>query len=343
MKANEENESDLKLICLLLIYLAIMGTPLAAWWIFRQLAKLTERSVAALMAAVILAALASIATTPANAQTVTWTDGAQDGDWSNPANWTPHALPGSTTNVEIAVIPPSGAIVIRGRATIASLVVDAAAAESAYAGPFGIGATSGGELDPLQTLQINGDIRNLAVPMAQGQPSGAFDTLSFYQVVIAGADATWQGSLDFRSNLEIGAHKITVLDAPTFTPSGIPQTLTLAINDSTHYGQFLGPAVIDFTGLHVTIAGAYVGHQGDVFALSEHGFFGATFDAMPTLSEGYSWDTSQLETLGVLSIQGIPEPSTYASLLFALGVFVVAKNPRFRLRRQLRKRSVLSK
>ena len=307
-------DCDLKLILLLLLYLAILGTPLAGWWLFRQLAKLAERSAAALMALCLLAALSTPA---ANAQTlIKWTNGANDGIWENAANFTPATVPDLTNDVEIVAPPPAGTLIMPKTVTIKSLTIAAACWE-----PLQIGSMSNGQLDPEAILQVNGDIRNYS-----GNP------VSFWQSVADGTVATWSGSLDFRSNVSIGAGKITVLDAPTFSLLDTQQTLAITMNSLQTYGQLLGPAVIDFSGVHLSIAGHYVGQTGDVFHLSSGGFYGITVDALPTLSSGYTWDTSQLESMGVLAVHGVPEPSTYGSLIVACGMFLILKNPRFRPR-----------
>lgn len=81
-----------------------------------------------------------------------------------------------------------------------------------------------------------------------------------------------------------------------------------------------GALQIDGGDFILTLDGQHGGHLGDRYdfidATRINGHF--THLVLPTLAAGLAWDSSQLYSDGVLSVQAVPEPSTSALLLCGL-------------------------
>lgn len=68
--------------------------------------------------------------------------------------------------------------------------------------------------------------------------------------------------------------------------------------------------------LRVISSGYFDQYDGMTFNLITAGSFVGSFDTilLPTLTDGYAWDTSQLNTAGSITISAVPEPAVYAAL-----------------------------
>ncbi|MFA6287185.1 MAG: PEP-CTERM sorting domain-containing protein [Opitutaceae bacterium] len=219
-----------------------------------------------------------------------WTDGGGgDPSWSNTANWSLNNVPGSSTDVQIAVQPSAGLIGIDTGATI----IKSLTFNNTLTGSFSF------ELALGDTLQINGAITN----------NSGFNQ-SFNLPVNAGASATWLGPLTYSNIVNVGTNTITLSGGSAFAGSDLNFDIT---NVST-YGHFLGSGTATVTGVTINIGGSYAGSSGDTFDFTTGNFSGATLGSLPTLSGGLAWNTSSFLSSGLLSVAAIPEPSAYAAL-----------------------------
>jgi hypothetical protein len=243
-----------------------------------------------------------------HSQTI-WTDGAGgDPSWSNTDNWSTGTVPSAATNVQIGVQPSANLIGIdTGDTRIASLTYN-----NTLTAPIAI------ELAVGDTLQVNGAITN----------NSAF-THTFNIPVTAGANATWSGPLVFNNIVDVSTRIITLSNSLSFTGSDI----TFAISNASTYGRFIGSGIATVSGVTINIGGAYAATIGDTFDFTTGAFTGATLGTLPTLANGLTWNTSSFISSGILSVQAIPEPSTFAALfgLTALGFGALRRRPRAKL------------
>lgn len=92
---------------------------------------------------------------------------------------------------------------------------------------------------------------------------------------------------------------------------------------SNDFVNVFGTLTLGGTLTVTNLGAALVG--GDTFNLFDAGSFANSFATLnlPTLGSGLSWDTTLLNTQGILAIAAIPEPSTWALALAGLGFCVV--------------------
>jgi hypothetical protein len=235
----------------------------------------------------------------ANAQT-TWTDGSVDQLWSSPGNWS-NGVPSSSTAVTIGTQPSGNAIVVdTGATTIGSLTIS-----SALSAPFTL--TVAGLSD---ALQVNGGITN------NDSSTHIVDI-----VLTAGASATWTGPMSYTRQVDIGAFTVTLAGVNSFS-----NAINFNISNSVTYGRFIDSGTTAFSGT-INIGGSYVGGAGDLFDFTTGNFSGASLGALPVLSNGLVWNTSNFITQGILTVSAVPEPATYAALfgVAALGFCAVRR------------------
>jgi hypothetical protein len=237
----------------------------------------------------------------------TWNDGGVDASWSNFTNWSA-GVPTSTSAVTIGTTPTANLITLDTGSpsnTIASLVFSS-----------GIGLA---EFTPnsVETLTVTGNIVN------QGTSQQKLSV-----ALTAGGTATWTGPIQFANIVSLGTNAVSTSGALQFTGP----ILNFDITNATTFGRFSGTGTYSFSDTIINFGGAYTGVSGNSFDFSNGSFSGATLGALPTLTAGLSWNTSQFTSLGILSVTGIaiPEPST-AAALGALGVLGFAAMRRRRI------------
>jgi hypothetical protein len=225
-----------------------------------------------------------------------WTDGESDQIWSSPGNWS-GGVPTSSTNVQIGTQPTDNEIGLDTDVTINSLQFNASLTSSVLISPFGS-----------QTLTVTSGITNLDD-----------NTHSLGLPVIVNGNSAWSGTLIFANNITLGANTVTVNNNVTFTGAFLNITL-----NSASFGNFTGPGSINFTATEQKISvllGTYIPTAGDTFTLLGSGFTGATVGELelPSLGPLLSWNVTNFESLGQISV--VPEPATVVSLagLVALG------------------------
>lgn len=86
--------------------------------------------------------------------------------------------------------------------------------------------------------------------------------------------------------------------------------------------QLIGLLKLQGGDLIISFTGDQALHLGDQFDLIDWNGITGQFGqlVLPTLGEGLAWDTSQLYTQGVLAVQAVPEPATFALNLLGLGL-----------------------
>jgi hypothetical protein len=246
----------------------------------------------------------ALVTSQVKAQTDTWTNGGNDASYSDTANWSTGAVPTSTSNVQIGAQPTANIIGIDtgSNVTVASFTFNSSLTASVQVVP-----------NTTEQLSVNGAITDSSSYQDQ-----------FAITVNAGANATYTGGsagLQF-SLLNINTQNILTVNSVAVASSG---TLVFDINSLSSYGTVGSLAV---SGATINVLGSYTGHAGDSFDLTTGNFSGATLGTLPTLSAGLQWNTSNFISQGLLTVQAVPEPSTFA--LFALGLCLVAGSFTFR-------------
>jgi hypothetical protein len=231
----------------------------------------------------------------AHADSTTWNDGDSTGAgfglYSDSANWS-NGVPTTTSDVVIGTMLGIDNTILldTGGSTIGSLTF----ANSLNTGVM-IVPGSGDQ------LTINGNITN----------SSLFQD-TFQDVVNAGANATYTGGaagLQIENTLNVSHFNIAT-SGSVVVASG--NTLVFDVNSLSSYGKI---GSIGVNGDDIAIEGSYKGNAGDVFNLTTGNFSGATLDPLPVLSPGLFWNTSSFLADGVLTVEAVPEPSTYALLL----------------------------
>ncbi|MBI5683897.1 MAG: PEP-CTERM sorting domain-containing protein [Verrucomicrobia bacterium] len=126
--------------------------------------------------------------------------------------------------------------------------------------------------------------------------------------------------------------------APGHSPGTLSFSGSLTLNDSSLLSMEIGgTATNDYDRvwvggllrigglLDVTLTNGYTGNAGDTFDLFNFGTLTGTFSQtnLPALAGGLQWNTSQLYTLGDISIMSVPEPG--AGVLLALGMAALAR------------------
>lgn len=133
------------------------------------------------------------------------------------------------------------------------------------------------------------------------------------------------GTIRLHNSNDFHTYKVTgdlVLNNGSFTafdatlPTAGASTIEFLLNgDLSSSVQVDGTAYLAGT-LSVISSGYFDQYDGMTFDLITAGSFVGSFDTvlLPTLTDGYAWDTSQLNTAGSISISAVPEPATYAAL-----------------------------
>ena len=94
------------------------------------------------------------------------------------------------------------------------------------------------------------------------------------------------------------------------------------------YDQVNVAGDLHFEGtLTVSLINAFSPADGNSFDIFDFSTTSGAFSTLnlPTLGGGLSWDTSQLYTLGTISVTSVPEPSMVTLLLVAASVFLVGR------------------
>jgi len=245
-------------------------------------------------------ALASTLSSVLGADT-TWQGDALADQWNESANWTA-GVPDSTANVILPDVP-SGQLQIAGSdAAAGSLLVQAGSSA------FTISSAVAERLD-LYGNFTNGSVGTISV--------AAYVSLK-NSVMLSGTG----GLLDFSLTTDAALTHTTL--AGTVALGG---TLRLGLDSAASYGNFtLSPgSSLDLTFL-TTLAfspSSYTGVLNDTFQLfdvSAGSWTGASAfaidtNSLPTLTGGLTWNSSNFETNGSISV--VPEPGTISLLLLA--------------------------
>jgi hypothetical protein len=246
-----------------------------------------------------------LATAAQCAAQTSWTNVGVDSSWSNTSNWSSGLLPTSTSDVTIGVRPQDGILGLDtgSNISIKSLTV------SGGVGSFSV--ISGGGSDQ---ITLTGSIAN-----------NGGGTVEFQSpLTINAASSTWSGGLNLAGIVNIGTSQVTLAALGTNAFTG---TLNFDITDASIYGRFLGTGATSYTGaVTVNILGSYAGVLGNTFDFTTGNFTNVTLGALPTLTGGLTWNTTQFISNGILTVaaSAIPEPSTYAALagVLVLGMAV---------------------
>ncbi len=233
------------------------------------------------------------------AQTI-WDDAAGDASYSDPGNWIGNAVPAASgANIIIGTLQSGGNIV--GINTAGDVTVNS----WTFASTLSLG--------PAVQVFNDGSGQQLTLTGAGGITNASTLANEFDLVVNAGANMALNGGgggLFFQSALDINTHNVTTSGTVTVDPG---QDLIFDIGSSSNYGKI---GAIVATGTTIQIVGDnYTAQAGDTFDFTTGNFNGATLEDLPSLPAGLNWDTSQFISEGVLTVQGVPEPSTYALLL----------------------------
>lgn len=247
------------------------------------------------------------------AQTV-WTDGGNDGVWSNSLNWSSGA-PNTTSAVFFDgnsfpdPDPSTHIIAVNGGnpTTIGSFTVNATTAYS-----FSLVAAGS------DTFKVNGALTNLSTNTVDIGLEYTFGSTSL------------NGPFTFSSLVNTTTLNVSVTDAVSFT-----NNLYLTLTNNSTYGRYSlnTGAALNLTGASVKFdpGSSYTGTSGDVFQLfnvtsgSWSGVTGSTLDVstLPALTGGLTWNTSSFTSNGSISV--VPEPATWLLLAGSLTTIVVLR------------------
>jgi len=261
----------------------------------------------------VVLALASTLSSVLGADT-TWQGDALADQWNDSANWT-GGVPDSAANVILPDVP-SGQLQIAGSdAAAGSLLVQAGSSA------FTIGSAAA------ETLDLYGNFTNESV----GTISVAAYVSLKNSVMLSGTG----GLLDFSLTTDAALTHTTLVG--TLALGG---TLRLGLDSVASYGNFtLSPgSSVDLTFL-TTLAfspSSYTGVLNDtfqIFDVSAGSWTGASAfaidtNSLPTLTGGLTWNSSNFETNGSISV--VPEPGT-ASLFLLAGAACWILSRRFRI------------
>jgi hypothetical protein len=236
-----------------------------------------------------------------------WQGDALANLWSDSANWTA-GVPNSSTNVILPDVPSGQLQITDSHAS--ALTIAVAATSSA----FTISSESP------YALELYGDFANESLATV----SIAADVLLKNSLTLAGT----VGLLDFFGSMDAALTQNLLSGTVAFGG-----TLVLALESTASYGNFtlLSEASLDLTGL-TTLAfspSAYTGVLNDTFQLfdvSAGSWSGVSelaiaTDSLPVLTEGLSWNCTNFETDGSISV--VPEPGSlglFLSACAALGI-----------------------
>ena len=94
-----------------------------------------KRSTKKTLGMAVAAAMASASFySQASAGTVTWTNTVGSQDWNTAANWTPHAVPGSSDTAFFNVAPPSNAVSVSSASNVGAIFSEITATNLAFSG-----------------------------------------------------------------------------------------------------------------------------------------------------------------------------------------------------------------
>jgi hypothetical protein len=240
-----------------------------------------------------------------------WNDAAGDSFYSDPGNWVGNTAP-----------PATGADIVIGTMQNGDNIVGIDTAGNVTVNSWTFAATLNGLSTPVQVLN-DGSGQQLTITSAGGITNSSNLQNEFDVVVNAGANTTFNGGttgLNFQNALNISHFNVTTTGTVTIAPG---QDLIFDINNTSTYGK-VGSVIT--TGVIIQVVGnSYTAHAGDTFDLTSASFTGAILGTLPTLSAGLVWDTSGLFSSGVLTVDAVPEPSTYALLLGGFVLLVLHK------------------
>ena len=240
---------------------------------------------------------------------IIWTDTAGDSSWSDTANWNPSTLPGSSTAVQIGSMLGTDNIVgidTGTNVTVASFTFNSTLNTMSNP-PVQVRSNT-------EQLTVNGAITNNSSVQAQ-----------LLLTVNAGVSATYAGgagglTFDF---LNVNTETISTSGTVKIGSGG---TLVFDIDSVSSYGSI---GSIDVSGANIDITGTYAGHAGDSFDLTSGNFSGATLEGLPTLSAGLTWNTSNFASIGLLSVNTVPEPPMEALVSSIVGFLLLLRCQRF--------------
>lgn len=239
-------------------------------------------------------------TSAGRAQTI-WDDAAGDASYSDSGNWIGNAVPAA-----------SGANIVIGTMQTGDNIVGIDTAGDVTVNSWTFAATLSNLGAPVQVFN-DGSGQQLTLTSASGITNASTLPNEFDVVVNAGADMVFNGGvggLYFQSALNINTHNVTTSGTVTVDPG---QDIIFDIGSASNYGK-IGAVIA--TGTTIQIVGDnYTASPGDTFHFTTGNFNGATLQDLPSLPTGLNWDTSNFVSEGVLTVQGVPEPSTYALLL----------------------------
>jgi PEP-CTERM motif len=232
----------------------------------------------------------------AQAATFTWDDATKDGAWTTASNWAGGVVPTANGDIIIgSMVSPDNTIGLNTNGDY-----------TANSFTFGVGLPAV-EIVPGggQALDVVGSLTNSSLNE---------DTLALI-VNAVGTTQTFNGGtggLLFDQSLNVGTSDISTLGKLQMDTG---TSLNFTISSTSVFGSI---SSINAAGALISIQGNnYVGKAGDTFDFTSGNFLGAQLDVadLPHLGAGLSWDTTDFLADGILSVQGVPEPSTYVMLL----------------------------
>jgi hypothetical protein len=128
------------------------------------------------------------------------------------------------------------------------------------------------------------------------------------------------GSLTITGNLSLAGSSVLVMQLSGYG-AGVGTNDTITVGQTMAYGGTLD--VTNLTGFTYAVGQSFqlfsFGSQGGDFAVTN----------LPTLPTYLAWNTSALDTTGLLSIM-VPEPSTFALLTLAGFGLLAIRRPKMR-------------
>jgi len=240
---------------------------------------------------------------PGRAQSI-WNDAAGNSSYSDPVNWVGNVAP-AATGADIVIGTMQGSDNIVGIDTAGNVTVNS----------WTFAATLNGLVTPIQVFN-DGSGQQLVITSTGGITNASSLQNEFDVVVNAGADTAFTGGsagLLFANALNVSSFQVTTSGTVTVAPG---QNLIFDINSAVSYGRI---GSVSAMGAIIQVVGdSYTAQAGDSFTLTSANFNGATLGYLPSLPQGLEWNTSQLFSNGTLSVEAVPEPSTYLFLMGGL-------------------------
>ncbi|WP_044891619.1 beta strand repeat-containing protein [Opitutus terrae] len=169
---------------------------------------------------------------------------------------------------------------------------------------------SGGTTVSAGTLLVSGALTNSAVTVESGATLAGRGTIKSVAVLGGGT-------------LALGDTRGTMNITDDLTLAGTSTVALYLASDSSYDHLAVGGTIFANGILSVQLAGTYSPLTGASFDLFDGTFSGVFSDPqLPSLGTGLMWNTSALYTDGVISVQAIPEPATWAGLAGLLGLAV---------------------